>query len=493
MIAQHLPALPILLYLFLALLMPLAGKIARGLPATLAWLGSTVVACLGGYGLWLTATQGPIHYEMGNWAPPIGIELIADPLSCFFTFAIGAVSAFVLLHSRESVERDVGGRSIMPYYASALLLLAGFSGIVGTGDLFNLYVFLEISALAGYAVLGCGSPKAALSSFRYLIIGTIGASFYLLGIGLLLANTGSLNMGDVAEILRVTGLDSSTVLAVVFILVGLGIKMALLPLHYWLPDVYTNAPATSTALVAPLGTKVAAYALLRLGYEVLPYEALAVDLRVFDVVLALGAVGIIWGSVMAIAQDNLKRMLAYSSVAQIGYIAVGFGLATPYGYIGAVLHVINHAVMKACLFLVTANLERQGHGISIKGLNASLRRKMPVTCACFALASISMIGLPPAAGFFSKWYLLLGSYEQGSWAIIVVIVISSLLNAVYFFRVLEKMYLGKDDESETASESSRLPIVMSVSTLALALSLLVLGFGNVVIVSKFISPMLPGF
>lgn len=493
MITEHLPALPILLYLFLALLMPLAAKLGRDLPWMLSWLGSLTVASVGGFGLWLTATEGPIRYAMGNWSPPVGIELVADPLSCFFTFAIGAVSTFVLLHSRESVERDCGASNTTTYYASAVLLLAGFSGIVGTGDLFNLYVFLEISALAGYAVLGCGSAKAALSSFRYLIYGTLGASFYLIGIGLLLAKTGSLNMADVAAILQVQGLSPATSLAVVFILVGLGIKMALIPFHDWLPDVYTNAPATSTALAAPLGTKVAAYALLRLGYEVLPYEALAIDLWVFDVVLALGAVGIIWGSVMAIAQDNLKRMLAYSSVAQIGYIAVGFGLATPYGYIGAVLHVINHAVMKACLFLVTANLERQGQGTSIKGLNASLRRQMPVTCACFALAAISMIGLPPMAGFFSKWYLLLGSYQQGLWILVVVIVVSSLLNAVYFFRVLERLYLGKDEGEAEPTGESRLPVVMSFSTLALALSLLALGFGNVFIVSKFISPMLPGF
>ncbi|MDQ8198981.1 proton-conducting transporter membrane subunit [Pelagicoccus enzymogenes] len=493
MIAEHLPALPILLYLFVALLMPLASKLGRDLPWTLAWLTSLIVAALGAYGLWLTSSAGAIHYSMGNWAPPVGIELVADPLSCFFTFAIGAVSAFVLLHSRESVVRDCGAGNTMTYYASSLLLLAGFSGIVGTGDLFNLYVFLEISALAGYAVLGCGSAKAALSSFRYLIIGTIGASFYLIGIGLLLAKTGSLNMVDVAAILQEQGLGPATTLAVVFIFTGLGIKMALLPLHYWLPDVYTNAPATSTALVAPLGTKVAAYAVLRLGYEVLPYEALLADLRIFDIVLALGAVGIIWGSIMAIAQDNIKRMLAYSSVAQIGYIAVGFGLATPNGYIGAVLHVINHAVMKACLFLVTANLERQGEGTSIKGFNAALRRKMPLTCACFALAAISMIGLPPTAGFFSKWYLLLGSYEQGSWILVVVIIVSSLLNAVYFFRVLERLYLGKDEGEEKAPKGARLPFAMGLSTLVLALSLLVLGFGNVFIVSKFISPMLPGF
>ena len=493
MIAEHLPALPVLLLLFMALLMPLARKLNAVLPWLLSWITSLAVATLGAFGLWLTSTEGAIRYSMGNWAPPVGIELVADPLSCFFTFAIGAVAAFVLLHSRESVERDVGERNTMTYYASALLLLSGFTGIVSTGDLFNLYVFLEISALAGYAVLGCGRAKAALSSFRYLIIGTIGASFYLIGIGLLLAKTGSLNMVDVAAILQERGLNSATTLATVFIFVGLGIKMALLPLHYWLPDVYSNATATSTALVAPLGTKVAAYSMLRLGYEVLPYEALQRDLRIFDIVLVLGAIGIIWGSVMAIAQDNIKRMLAYSSVAQVGYIALGFGLATPNGYIGAVLHVINHAVMKACLFLVTANLERNGAGTSISGFNASLRRKMPLTCACFALAAISMIGLPPTAGFFSKWYLLLGSYEQESWALIGVIVLSSLLNAVYFFRVLERLYLGKDEEAEGEPKRFRLPFAMKAPVLVLALALLVLGVGNVFIVSNFISPMLPGF
>lgn len=489
---QHLPILPILAYMFAALLMPIAGMVNQRLPWLLASLTSAIVTALGGAALWLTAQEGAIRYAVANWQAPIGIELVADPLSSFFTFTLGIVSAVVLLHSKGPVERDCGHGSNVTYYASAMLLLGGFAGIVGTGDLFNLYVFLEISSLAGYALLGVGSPRAAVSAFRYLIIGTIGASFYLIGLGFLLVNTGSLNMADVAGILAADGLNQPTTLGIVFLVGGLGVKMALLPLHQWLPDVYTTAPASSTALIAPLGTKVAAYAILRICYEVLPFKVLNLELHLMDVIAALGAVGIVWGSVMAIPQDNMKRMLAYSSIAQIGYIALGIGLATPYGYIGAVLHVINHAFMKSCLFLVTANLESSGRSVSIKELDPSFRRQMPLTAACFTMAAISMIGLPPMAGFFSKWYLLLGSYQEEAWIYVGVIVLSSLLNAVYFFRIIERLYLGKEEKSESEAPRQRFSILLSGPTLFLALALVALGLGNVFIVSRFITPMLPG-
>lgn len=489
MIAQHLPILVLLTFLLGALLMPLAGFVHRRLPWLLAVLTSALASAFALSTLFRVVEHGTMRYSVGGWTPPIGIELVADPLSAFINVVLGLVAFFVLLHSREPVEKDTGG-STATYYASALLMLGGFAGMVGTGDLFNLYVFLEISSLASYALLGMGSPKAAVSAFRYLIIGTIGASFYLFGLGLLFVQTGSLNMADTAAILEVTGLNFTLVVGMVFIVAGIGIKMALLPLHQWLPDAYTTAPATSSSLIAPIGTKVAAYVLIRLVLDVFPAGAVSVDI-VLEVVGALGAVGIVWGSVMAIPQNNLKRMLAYSSVAQIGYIALGIGLGTAYGLIGAILHILNHACMKGCLFLVSSNLEARGKGVSIDRLDASLRRDMPVTSASFVLAAISMMGLPPTAGFFSKWYLLVGSYDESRWIYIAAILASTLLNAVYFFRIIERMYLGGSDEPVNRTRHAGTAL-LTVPTAALALALLVLGFGNALIVTEFIMPMLAG-
>jgi multicomponent Na+:H+ antiporter subunit D len=494
MIAEHLPVLPVLVFFLAALLIPLAGFLGRWLPWMLAVGASLLAAALGIVGLAVVQGGGAVRYAVGGWAPPIGIELVLDPLSAFVTTVLGCVAAVVLAHARGPVGHDLPGRGV-PFYAASMLLLGGFCGIVLTGDLFNLYVFLEISALAGYALLGAGTPRAAVAAFRYLILGTLGASFYLIGLGFLFIQTGSLNMADVAAILAVTGLGRLTTLALVFMVVGAGIKMALLPLHQWLPDVYTAAPASSTALIAPIGTKVAAYVLIRLLYDVFPTGPVLAHLRALDLVAWFGAAGIIWGSVMAIPQRDLKRMLAYSSVAQIGYIALGIGLGTAYGLIGAVLHILNHACMKACLFLVSANLEQRGRGTDIGRFDASLRRDLPATSAAFTLAALSMIGLPPTAGFFSKWYLLLGSWHEGRWVFLVVIVLSSLLNAVYFFRIIERMYLGGGDEpARPEGPVAAVPgggLLLAGPVVLLAAALLGLGLANVFLVTRLIEPMLP--
>jgi multicomponent Na+:H+ antiporter subunit D len=489
MIAAHFPILGILTFFFAALLMPLAHGIHRRLPWTLAVLASLTATGLSVFSLVRVLNQGPLRYDVGGWPPPIGIELVSDPLSAFLTLVIGAIATLVLLHSREPVERELAGRE-MAFYAQAMLLLGGFAGMVSTGDLFNLYVFLEISALTGYALLGSAGPRSAVVTFRYLILGTIGASFYLLGLGFLFAQTGSLNMQDVESILAVTGLDPLTTLALVFILVGISIKMALVPLHQWLPDAYTEAPASSTALLAPLGTKVAAYVLIRLLYDVFPVEPFLAHLRALDLLAMLGAAGVLWGSIMAIPQRNLKRMLAYSSVAQIGYIALGIGLGTPYGFIGAILHILNHACMKACLFLTSANLEAHGKELDLDSFNSTLRRDLPVSSACFTLAALSMIGLPPTAGFFSKWYLLLGSYQEGRWILVTVILASSLLNAVYFFRIIERIYLGSHNDPNPRQPPPG-SYLLTVPTVALAIALLGLGLGNAFLVTRIIRPMLP--
>lgn len=491
---SHLPVLIILILFLGALLTAIVGRFGSRTPWVIA-----VVCSLLGFVLCIPLLAevlevGRLRYALGGWAPPIGIELVTDRLSVFITMVILGVGTLVLIHSYDSVERE-NAENRITYYATALMALGGFVGMVGTGDLFNLYVFLEISSLASYALIGSGDARSAVASFRYLILGTIGASFYLLGLGLVFIQTGSLNMEDVSGILLLLGLEPALMTGIVLIVVGIGLKMALFPLHQWLPDAYTYAPAASSSLIAPIGTKVAAYVLIRLVFWVFPTGLLLAELPLLEIIGILGALGIVWGSVMAIPQNNLKRMLAYSSVAQIGYIALGIGLGTAFGFIGAVLHILNHACMKACLFLVSSNLESRGKGLEINHLNASLRRDMPWSSAAFAVAAISMIGLPPTAGFFSKWYLLLGSFQEDRYIFVGIILLSSLLNAVYFFRILERMYLGEaeshEEETSNGTEPGKSRFLLIFSPLVLGGGLLVLGLGNALIVTHVLKPLLP--
>ncbi|MFO7716796.1 complex I subunit 5 family protein, partial [Desulfosarcina sp.] len=396
--------------------------------------------------------------------------------------------------------KEIMGKRI-GFYSLAMLLMAGLTGMVVTGDLFNLYVFLEISALASYALVAIGDRRAPLSAFRYLTLGTIGASFYLTGLAFVYMSTGSLNMADVAQLLLAVEKTPPVLVGFCLMVLGMGLKMALFPMHTWLADAYTHASSAATALIAPLGTKVAAYVLIRLLFFVADPNLMRVETPLTTVIGLLGAAGLIWGSVLAVCQKELKRMLACSSIAQVGYIALGIGLSSPLGFIGAVLHALNHACMKACLFCISGNMRlRLGHS-NIPRFMDTLRASMPVSAACFALSAMSMIGLPPTAGFFSKWYLIMGSLEQANWFFVLVLVLSSLLNAVYFFRVLERIYLkpqavpagpieGEAEEQEPVGQGEA-PLAMILPTLVLAVALLVLGVGNAWIVSRLILPMIP--
>ncbi len=497
MIAANIPALIPVTFLLASIFVPLLGYWKRSLSFYPALVGAIFGVWFSARGLKMVLEQGRISYHLGGWMPPMGIELILDPLSAFICLVITAVAVLVIFYSRQSVLYETPDK-LLPFYALTMLLLAGLCGMVLTGDFFNLYVFLEIAALAGYALVAIGDKRAPVAAFRYLTLGTTGAAFYLLGVAFIFISTGTLNMADVASLLPLVQHTVPVMVGLCLIVLGIALKMALFPLHAWLPDAYSYASSSATALIAPIGTKVAAYVLLRVMFFVLEPEYAMYELPLIKVVGYLGAAGIIWGSLLAICQKELKTMLAYSSVAQVGYIGLGIGLASPLGIIGAVLHILNHACMKACLFMVSGSLRlRLGHSW-IPRFEDSLCRTMPWTAAAFAVAAISMIGLPPTAGFFSKWYLALGSIEQANWIFLAVLLLSSLLNAVYFFRILERMYLRPQDEDmlQAQSETGLLcrqeaPASMLAPTLFLAASLLFLGLFNAWIVTNFIQYMIP--
>jgi len=509
--AGQLPVLVVLLYLLSAPVTLLAGLWHRELAHRIAVAAAGAAAAAALAGLLAVLEGGELRYHLGGWPPPLGIEYVLDPLSAFLSILVAGIGLLVVIYSGPLARHELRGRRGL-LYPLMLLLLAGLAGMVATGDLFNLYVFLEIASLAAYALIATGDDRRApLAAFRYLILGSLAGGFYLLGVGFLYFATGSLNMADVATLLPPLH-DSRAVLAAAALMVlGLGLKMALFPLHGWLPDAYTHAPYSVSSLIAPIMTKVSVYAIVRLLLDVFGPGYLRDVLPVVAVLGWLGAAGIVAGSVLAIAQPDYRRMLAYSSVAQLGFVAVGIGMGSALGLVGALLHVLNHAFMKGCLFLVGGGVRLRTGAVTVAGL-AGLGRRLPWTMACFTVAALSMVGIPPTAGFFSKWYLALASVEAGHWVFLVVIVSSSLLTAVYIFRLLENVYerreappagaavAGGADVAAVSSPAAdeirdgirdgrELPPAMLGPIAILAGGVLVLGLANAVIVRELLAPL----
>ncbi len=442
-------------------------------------------------------TKGSIQYHLGGWLPPWGIEYVIDPLNGFMGVIVCGLGFLITLASKESVERELPGKKVR-FYTIYLLLFTGLIGIVVTGDVFNVYVFLEIASLSAYALIAIGEDGAPLAAFNYIIMGTIGACFYLLGIGYLYIVTGSLNMADLGQLLPSLYQSKVVLIALAFFLIGLAIKMGLFPLHGWLPDAYTYAPSAVSAFIAPLMTKVMAYIFIRVMLTVFQPSYSLETVPIGTILSWVAAVAIIFGSIMALAQKDLKRMLAYSSVSQIGYIALGVGLANKMGLLGAYLHILNHAFMKGCLFLVAAALMYRTGMRNIFQLRM-IHRRMPFTMAAFVIGALSMIGIPPTAGFFSKWYLILGSIEAQNWVFVSVILASSLLNALYFFRVIENAYLEVSpghSKGEAVEEPAReeVPWSMLIPIILLAAGIILLGLFNERIISGILLfAVPPGF
>jgi multicomponent Na+:H+ antiporter subunit D len=483
-------AIPILLPLVLltgAALAALVGLFDARAPRVIAVVATTIAAVLAAVGMVGSLDQGSLRHELGGWPPPIGIEYVLDPLAGFVSVVIALVGLVVVVYPPRPGFGFVPARQ-HPLYALVLLLLGGLLGVVMTGDLFHLFVFLEIYAIATYALVALGGPRATLASLRYLIFGTIGSGFYLLGVGFLYFMTGSLNMADVAERLGPVLTNETVVAALVLIVVGLAIKMALFPLHIWLPEAHSYAPPAVAALLAAVQVKVAAYALIRILFDVFGLDMVTLDVPVADMIVWFSAAGIVFGSVLAIGQRDFKRMLAYSTVAQLGYIGVGIGLANPLALVGALLHVMNHAVMKSCLFLIAGGIGEQTGLRDIPSMRG-LARRMPVTGAALTLAALSMIGVPPTAGFFSKWYLLLGALDGRQPLIAVVIGASSLLTLWYFLKVFETIYSTDPEVHPRVASASEASIGVLGPVIALAALIVVIGLANATIVGEVLDPL----
>lgn len=477
---------PLLLFSFIATLVGI-WRLTWAYTAAIVGMALSLVAV--GFGLFRVLRDGELRHFLGGWPPPFGIEYVLDHLSIFMAAIVVFIGLITVIYPPVAGLYQAPRKGV-PMYGLILLLIGGLVGVVITGDLFNLFVFLEIYSLASYALITLGGDRAVVASFRYLMLGTIAGSFYLLGVGFIYFSTGTLNMADAARLMPPIYGSPAIIAAVALIIIGMGIKMALFPLHVWLPDAHSYAPPVIAAILAAIQIEVAAYVIVRMMLTIFQPQYFIETLPVTTVIGWVAAAGIIFGSVMAIAQRDFKRMLAYSTVAQVGYIGLGIGLANPLGLIGGLLHILNHAFMKSCLFLVAGGIRYQT-GLHEIPQFAGLGRKMPLLMAGFTAAALSMVGIPPTAGFFSKWYLVLGSIDANNWVFVAVILASSLLTAVYFFRMIEKLYAATPSsevaaEVEKATEPSARILV---PILILAAGVIILGLINAIIVTQILEPV----
>ncbi len=485
---QHLsaqaPILIVLLPFFAALLICVAGQ-----RRPKACFALTVAALLGAWSASAMVfaqviAAGPVDYLLGGWPPPFGIQYQIDVLNGIVLILVTSVALLTAVYSLTSVPDDFADnpRKIPLYYSLYLLLITGLLGMTITVDAFNLYVLLEISSLATYALIAIRRGRAVMAAFQYIIMGTIGASFYLLGVGYIYIKTGTLNMIDIHAVITETGLAGSNSILVAFILimVGVWIKMAFFPLHGWLPNAYTFAPSTSGAVLAPLMTKVTIYVMLRMMLTVFGVDyLLAIDWS--SLVVGMAVLAIVAGSLFALAQQDLKKMLCYIIISEVGYMVGGAWLLNESGMIGAVYHIASDALMTLCLFLAAGAIitRTRDHDLSaMKGLYG----RMPLTMVGFTMGGLSMIGLPPTCGFVSKWYLIRGGMESGQWHYVAALLFASLINVVLFFRIFELAFFQLDDEDEHRAHANpqreEAPLSMLIPLLTASASLLLLGVFN---------------
>ncbi|MBN1509283.1 MAG: hypothetical protein JW955_20730 [Sedimentisphaerales bacterium] len=474
--SRVLPAF-VVLPLVTAFLLPVFGKKGKAVATLLAnlvtiCLLALAVACIGETGV----------YEVGNWSSRIGIVLVLDGLTSLMLLAVNAVSAAAMLFSVRYMEQYTAKSK---YLSLFLLMVAGMNGVVVSGDIFNLFVFLEIASIASYALVGFGCEHEELeASFKYMVLGSVASSLILLGIALVYGNTGALNMAYAAKAIQQTGINAGLAFAMSLFIAGFGLKAALVPFHAWLPDAHPSAPAPISAMLSGVLIKaLGIYALSRLIFNVF-----GVSIPVSWVLIALGVLSMVVGVFLAVGQWDFKRLLAYHSISQMGYVVLGIGLGAlilakhgnplwaSLAILGGLFHLVNHAVFKSLLFLTSGSVEMATGTRQLKKMGGLVER-MPYTRAACTVASASIAGVPPFNGFWSKLILVIAAVQAGFFGLAAVTVVVSLVTLLSFLKVQRYVFLGElPEELQNTRENggSMLIAMFFLTALCLLMSLLVL-------------------
>ena len=471
----HLPILQVIVPMLCAPLVVLLQ------PRGLAWM-ATAAVCVVSFAIAinlavLVLVGESLTYELGGWQPPFGIALQIDAVSALLLLILTGAATAAIIGCRDSLNQQIEEHRQPLFFAAWLLLLAGLAGMVVTADAFNIFVFMEISSLAGYVLIAGGPDRRALLAvFKYVIMGTIGATFYLIGVGLVYMMTGTLNLNDMAVRVPEVADQSPILFAAAFITIGLALKAAMFPLHVWLPNAYTHAPHAVTVFMAACGTKVAVYILVRFDFMVFQPGDVYHSIQFSLFLMPFALLGIVVASAVAMFEGQIKRMLAFSSVAQLGYILLGASLLSQDGLTASFTHMFNHALAKTALFLSVACLSLRFMDLRIDQL-AGAAKEMPLTAAAFVIGGLSLIGIPGTAGFISKWLLIEALMDRGGQGLLMVaiVLISSLMAVVYVWRTVEVLYFKPATQNVLEAKRTEAPLLMLAMIVLIAAMNIVFG------------------
>lgn len=463
-----------------AFLIPILGKIYK----PLVWIVSTVVSfvlfILALYGIAVTQQLPMIVYKMGNWPPPLGIVMAFDSFSAFMVLIISIIVFTGSLFSLRYMSNYTGQ---WKFYTLFMLMTAGMMGICITGDLFNMFVFLEIAAISSYALVAFGVGAEELeASFKYIVMGEIGGLTFLLAIALIYAKTSTLNLADISTSLQVIRHTTFFSMTLGMMLFAFSIKAALVPFHSWLPDAYPAAPAPISSLLAGICTKVfGIYTTARIVFNVFGLTR-ANDPLFFNILIGLGLLSIAFAGLTALNQKDYKRLLAYSSISQVGFIMLGFGIGNYYGVVGAILYILAHGLAKALLFLTSGSVV---HATGTRDLQklAGLGERMPTTAWSFRIGALSVIGLPPLVGFFAKLLIIMGAIKAGFIWLAILAIVLSVLSLAYLLKIESSVFMKKGKiDAKTA------PFTMRIAMVFLVVLIVLLGIGFQPIIDFVVGP-----
>ncbi|HOW35010.1 MAG TPA: proton-conducting transporter membrane subunit [Candidatus Omnitrophota bacterium] len=399
-------------------------------------------------------------YSVGAWKPPIGIAMVLDGLTAFMLVTVNLVALMIAIYSVKYMEHFT---SKWKFFTLFLLMLGGMNGVIVTGDIFNLFVFLEIAAIASFALVAFGVERHELeAAFKYALMSTLGSLFVLMGIALLYGFTSTLNMADIAAVLAQKGSSNIILLVSVLFVMGFGLKSALVPFHAWLPDAHPSAPAPISAMLSGVLIKsLGIYTIFRIFGNVI-----GVTPAIASILMVLGCISMVVGGFLAIGQWDLKRLYAYSSISQMGYIILGFGIGTPLSILGSLFHLFNHSVFKSLLFLGAGAVEYATGTRDMKKLGG-LMKKMPVTGMTSIIGTMSISGVPPFAGFWSKLIIILAAVEAGQLWPAVWAIVASVLTLAAFLKAMKCTFWG--DVRVGLEKIIEVPFLMKFSLITLAL------------------------
>lgn len=445
-----------------AFIISLIGKFTRRtLIDVLSVLACLFLSALSFYGSFVLqkAAGNTLVYKIGGWMPPFGICLVFDGLSSFMLLTVNLIALLVCAYSVRYMEKYTDKPK---FYTLFFLMLAGMNGVIATGDLFNLFVFLEIASVSSYALVAFGTEAEELeASFKYAVMGTVASSFIFIGIAMLYGFTSTLNMADIARVLSLKPSVKLLPLVSAFFIMGFGLKAALVPFHAWLPDAHPSAPASISAMLSGVLIKtLGVYALVRVLFNII-----GINQSYLFVLMFLGALSMLVAVILALSQWDLKRLLAYHSISQIGYVVLGIGLGTPLGILGGLFHLFNHSVFKSLLFLNSGAIDYSLHTRDLKEMSG-LREKMPVTAATNLIASLSIAGIPPFNGFFSKLIIIFACLQAGHIGYAVAAILGSILTLASFMKVQKFAFLGELREKNR--DVKEVPFTMQLAMLVLA-------------------------